>query len=212
MEAVGDVLGFAVCVVLVRYGVAMAYDSWRLGAITIKNLVFPEWWLLAPLPTDFRRCSRSNSCSAFDRLLQGRADAAHRGHLGGLNRMSWVDRSLLLFGGLVAVMGLGLPVAFAFLRSTSSARALPRRRAGPRPTRPQCSAVGHQLFAHADPVLRADGRGAVSHRRRDQGDRRLRAADPPRARPARRSSRSSPARSSRRSRARPSPPPRCSAA
>ena len=29
--------------------------------------------------------------------------------------MSWVEGSLLLFGGLVAVMGLGVPVAFAFL-------------------------------------------------------------------------------------------------
>jgi TRAP-type C4-dicarboxylate transport system permease small subunit len=27
--------------------------SARLGAITIKNLVFPEWWLLAPLPLCF---------------------------------------------------------------------------------------------------------------------------------------------------------------
>ena len=29
--------------------------------------------------------------------------------------MNWVEGSILLFGGLVAVMGLGLPVAFAFL-------------------------------------------------------------------------------------------------
>ncbi len=29
--------------------------------------------------------------------------------------MTWVEGSLLLFGGLVAVMSLGLPVAFAFL-------------------------------------------------------------------------------------------------
>jgi tripartite ATP-independent transporter DctM subunit len=29
--------------------------------------------------------------------------------------MSWVEASLILFGGLVAIMGLGLPVAFAFL-------------------------------------------------------------------------------------------------
>ncbi len=29
--------------------------------------------------------------------------------------MGWIEGSLLLFGGLVAVMGLGLPVAFAFL-------------------------------------------------------------------------------------------------
>jgi TRAP-type C4-dicarboxylate transport system permease small subunit len=53
MEAASDILGFAVCVVLVRYGAAMTYDSWRLGSITIKNLVFPEWWLLAPLPIVF---------------------------------------------------------------------------------------------------------------------------------------------------------------
>ena len=53
MEAVGDGAGFAVSLVLVRYGLAMTIDSARLGAITIKNLVFPEWWLLAPLPTAF---------------------------------------------------------------------------------------------------------------------------------------------------------------
>src|SRR2546430_17502657 len=29
--------------------------------------------------------------------------------------MSWIEGSVLLFGGLIAAMGLGLPVAFAFL-------------------------------------------------------------------------------------------------
>ena len=53
LEGAGDVLGFAVSLVLVRYGLIMTHDSWRLGAITIKNLVFPEWWLLAPLPIAF---------------------------------------------------------------------------------------------------------------------------------------------------------------
>jgi TRAP-type C4-dicarboxylate transport system permease small subunit len=53
MEALADVLGIAVCLVLVRYGIAMTYDSFSIGAITIKNLVFPEWWLLAPLPAAF---------------------------------------------------------------------------------------------------------------------------------------------------------------
>ena len=52
-EAFGDMLGFAVSLVLVRYGLAMTFDSARIGAITIKNLVFPEWWLLAPLPAAF---------------------------------------------------------------------------------------------------------------------------------------------------------------
>jgi TRAP-type C4-dicarboxylate transport system permease small subunit len=70
MEAVGDLLGFAVCVVLIRYGLAMTYDSWRLGAITIKNLVFPEWWLLAPLPAVFVLLA-IEFVFRFDRLLKG---------------------------------------------------------------------------------------------------------------------------------------------
>ncbi len=53
MEVAGDILGLAVSLVLVRYGAAMTIDSARMGAITIKNLVFPEWWLLAPLPITF---------------------------------------------------------------------------------------------------------------------------------------------------------------
>jgi len=53
MEAACDIAGFVVSVILVRYGLAMTYDSWRSGSITIKNLVFPEWWLLALLPAVF---------------------------------------------------------------------------------------------------------------------------------------------------------------
>jgi TRAP-type C4-dicarboxylate transport system permease small subunit len=53
MEAAGDILGLLVSLVLVRYGLVMTLDSARAGAITIKNLVFPEWWLLAPLPIIF---------------------------------------------------------------------------------------------------------------------------------------------------------------
>ena len=70
MEAVGDLLGFAVSIVLIRYGMAMTYDSFRLGAITIKNLVFPEWWLLAPLPAAFALLA-IEFVFRFDRLLRG---------------------------------------------------------------------------------------------------------------------------------------------
>jgi TRAP-type transport system small permease protein len=70
MEAAGDVLGFCVSVVLVRYGLAMAADSARLGAITIKNLVFPEWWLLAPLPATFALLA-IEFVFRSDRLLKG---------------------------------------------------------------------------------------------------------------------------------------------
>jgi TRAP-type C4-dicarboxylate transport system permease small subunit len=53
MEAVGDAIGFLVCLAMLRYATLMTYDAWRIGSITIKNLVFPEWWLLAPLPACF---------------------------------------------------------------------------------------------------------------------------------------------------------------
>jgi TRAP-type transport system small permease protein len=70
MEAAGDALGFCVSVVLVRYGFAMTADSARLGAITIKNLVFPEWWLLAPLPAAFALLA-IEFVFRFERLLKG---------------------------------------------------------------------------------------------------------------------------------------------
>ena len=58
MEAAADVLGFVVCLVMMRYGVKMTIDSAVLGSITIKNLVFPEWWLLWPLPVVLRPARR----------------------------------------------------------------------------------------------------------------------------------------------------------
>jgi TRAP-type C4-dicarboxylate transport system permease small subunit len=70
MEAVADMLGFAVCVVIMRYGVKMTIDSAMLGSITIKNLVFPEWWLLAPLPACFALLA-IEFVFRFDRLLRG---------------------------------------------------------------------------------------------------------------------------------------------
>jgi TRAP-type transport system small permease protein len=53
MEAAADILGFAASLLLVWYGAVMTIQSARLGAITIKNMVFSEWWLLAPLPICF---------------------------------------------------------------------------------------------------------------------------------------------------------------
>src|SRR5262245_39426844 len=43
----------------------------------------------------------------------GRASAPPGSDIGGL--MGWIEAALVLFGGLVAVMGVGVPVAFAFL-------------------------------------------------------------------------------------------------
>jgi TRAP-type transport system small permease protein len=52
-EWVGDVLGLACCLYFVVYGTRVALESYRSGAVTIKTLVTPEWWLLAPLPIAF---------------------------------------------------------------------------------------------------------------------------------------------------------------
>jgi TRAP-type C4-dicarboxylate transport system permease small subunit len=68
MEAAGDVLGFAVCLVMMRYGLKMSIDSAVLGSITIKNLVFPEWWLLWPLPVCFALLA-AEFVFRFDRLI-----------------------------------------------------------------------------------------------------------------------------------------------
>jgi TRAP-type C4-dicarboxylate transport system permease small subunit len=70
MELVADAIGFLVCLVLLRYGVAVTLDSWRTGSITIKNLVFPEWWLLAPLPAVFLLLA-IEFVFRFHRLLTG---------------------------------------------------------------------------------------------------------------------------------------------
>jgi TRAP-type C4-dicarboxylate transport system permease small subunit len=69
MEAAADMLGLAVCLVMMRYGFEMAIDSAMLGSITIKNLLFPEWWLLAPLPICFALLA-IEFVFRFDRLLR----------------------------------------------------------------------------------------------------------------------------------------------
>jgi TRAP-type C4-dicarboxylate transport system permease small subunit len=53
LEAAGDIVGFVVCLGMIRYGTLMTIDAWKSGSITIKNLIFPEWWLLVPLPATF---------------------------------------------------------------------------------------------------------------------------------------------------------------
>lgn len=53
MEWIGDVLGLVCSLYFVWYGVKVLAASYAAGAVTIKTLVTPEWWLLAPLPVAF---------------------------------------------------------------------------------------------------------------------------------------------------------------
>ena len=52
-EWASDVLALACCLVMVAYGTRMTFASFKAGAMTIKTLITPEWWLLAPLPVAF---------------------------------------------------------------------------------------------------------------------------------------------------------------
>jgi TRAP-type C4-dicarboxylate transport system permease small subunit len=52
-EWVADAVALACCLVMVAYGTRMTWASFKSGAMTIKTLVTPEWWLLAPLPAAF---------------------------------------------------------------------------------------------------------------------------------------------------------------
>ena len=52
-EWLSDSTGFACCLWMLWYGAAAAGNSFNSGAQSIKTLVMPEWWLLAPLPACF---------------------------------------------------------------------------------------------------------------------------------------------------------------
>jgi TRAP-type C4-dicarboxylate transport system permease small subunit len=52
-EWIADVLGLGCCGWMTWYGSAAAARSLAAGALSIKTLVMPEWWLLAPLPACF---------------------------------------------------------------------------------------------------------------------------------------------------------------
>lgn len=53
LNHVTNVIGLAVCAVLVLYGVRTILNSAQQGAMVFKSVVFPEWWLYAPVPLCF---------------------------------------------------------------------------------------------------------------------------------------------------------------
>ena len=53
LEWVGDLIGLGCSLYFVWYGWKVLAASYTSGAISIKTLVTPEWWLLVPLPVAF---------------------------------------------------------------------------------------------------------------------------------------------------------------
>lgn len=53
VDRISAAAGLAVSAVLAWYGVVALLDSRRAGAVMLKALVFPEWWLYLPVPIGF---------------------------------------------------------------------------------------------------------------------------------------------------------------
>jgi len=53
LEWLGDALGLVCCLFFVWYGARVAAASLANGSLSIKTLVMPEWWLMAPMPIAF---------------------------------------------------------------------------------------------------------------------------------------------------------------
>jgi len=53
LEWVSDALGLLCSLYFVWYGIKVLIASYMAGSISIKTLVIPEWWLLAPMPLAF---------------------------------------------------------------------------------------------------------------------------------------------------------------
>lgn len=52
-EWVADAIGLACCLLMAHYGLRAVMASLAGGSLSIKTLVMPEWWILAPLPAAF---------------------------------------------------------------------------------------------------------------------------------------------------------------
>ena len=52
-EWLTDAMALACCAIMVVAGAEAAYASYSSGMLTIRTLVTPEWWSLAPLPVTF---------------------------------------------------------------------------------------------------------------------------------------------------------------
>jgi len=53
LEWAADAMGLACCLLITWYGVVATMKSYQSGALSIKTLVTPEWWMQAPLPVAF---------------------------------------------------------------------------------------------------------------------------------------------------------------
>ncbi|HMS79639.1 MAG TPA: TRAP transporter small permease [Burkholderiaceae bacterium] len=53
IERIAAAVCLVVSLVIVWYSLAVILDTRKVGALVIKSLVFPEWWLFVPVPICF---------------------------------------------------------------------------------------------------------------------------------------------------------------
>jgi TRAP-type C4-dicarboxylate transport system permease small subunit len=53
LDRVASTVGLIVCVLIVWYALKVIADTREIGAMVMKSLVFPEWWLFVPVPLSF---------------------------------------------------------------------------------------------------------------------------------------------------------------
>jgi TRAP-type C4-dicarboxylate transport system permease small subunit len=53
LERIADGMGLGICAVFAVYGAKAIASSAQQGSMVIKAIVFPEWWLYAPVPVCF---------------------------------------------------------------------------------------------------------------------------------------------------------------
>jgi TRAP-type transport system small permease protein len=50
LETIADLIGLAVCLILLWYGVKVTLTAQALGSMVLKSIIFPEWWALVVIP------------------------------------------------------------------------------------------------------------------------------------------------------------------
>jgi TRAP-type C4-dicarboxylate transport system permease small subunit len=52
-EWICDILALISCIFMVALGARATFESYAFGSLSVRTIVMPEWWLLAPLPITF---------------------------------------------------------------------------------------------------------------------------------------------------------------
>jgi TRAP-type C4-dicarboxylate transport system permease small subunit len=78
MEILCDLIGLALSLLMSWYGIAMVLRSARGDTLVVKNLIFPEWYVLWPLPLMFLLLS-VEFAFRLQRILAGPRQARREG-------------------------------------------------------------------------------------------------------------------------------------